>query len=327
MFDKVQFVSRLRRLVPPKLKSAILVTRGALLGKWPLELAVYTLKKSSNKDTLTGKIRFKMAYDTNPQLTIFADKLQVRDFVKNKIGSQYLPNLHAVIYTPKELASTTLPPEFALKSNNGSGGMVLAWSGAPINQKLPSRVGNINWEKYLIHPASFDLALAQKLAYRWLNQNFYYRSGYFPEFAYRDIPPALLLEELMLTSKNELPSDYKFFMINGKCEFIQLDESRYGNHTRDLYTPSWERIQATYKYPASEKQVMPPECLTEMISVAEVLSAGTDFLRVDLYATSKGVRFGELTNYPGGGIEKFTPNHLDVAFGERWVPNYPNPMK
>jgi hypothetical protein len=59
-----------------------------------------------------------------------------------------------------------------------------------------------------------------------------------------------------------------------------------------------------------------------MISVAMALAAGADFIRVDLYETNKGVKFGELTNYPGGGIEKFVPESLDDELGTTWVQNY-----
>ena len=62
-----------------------------------------------------------------------------------------------------------------------------------------------------------------------------------------------------------------------------------------------------------------------MIDVAERLSAGVDFVRVDLYETRNGVKFGELTNYPEGGSGPFTPSELNVEFGRRWNPYYGEP--
>ena len=59
-----------------------------------------------------------------------------------------------------------------------------------------------------------------------------------------------------------------------------------------------------------------------MISVATDLAARVDFVRVDIYETNNGIKFGELTNYPGGGIEKFVPESLDEALGTTWVQNY-----
>jgi hypothetical protein len=43
-----------------------------------------------------------------------------------------------------------------------------------------------------------------------------------------------------------------------------------------------------------------------MISIAERLSDGVDFVRVDLYDLGDRVVFGELTNYPRQGWEYFT---------------------
>jgi hypothetical protein len=288
-----------------------------------LALAGYNLRKSSDTETLNGKIRFKMAYDRDPRLITFADKLRVRDFVSSAIGSQYLPKLISQVGSAEDLDRLALPYEFALKSNNGSGAMILVWNGASKVSKLPAHARKTDWDKYLVHPESFDRNRANEIARVWLRQNFYYRPGYFPEWAYRSIEPALLVEEIMLDKAGSLPADYKFFMVGGACEFIQVDSSRYQKHTRDLFTVNWERIEGTYKYPSSGVDMQPPQKLQEMLEVAGALTQGIDFLRVDLYETIQGVKFGELTNYPGGGIEKFTPNSLDKKLGIQWRPSYP----
>ena len=43
-----------------------------------------------NPKTMQSKICYKMAYDRNPMLTTYADKVKVRDFVGEKIGPDYL---------------------------------------------------------------------------------------------------------------------------------------------------------------------------------------------------------------------------------------------
>ena len=323
--DRATILSEIRNLVPDWLKFFLLKGRGLVQGKWPLSLAQYTLRKSGDMGTLTGKIRMKMAFDRDPLLTTFADKLLVRQYVSEAVGHQYLPDLIANIGSPQEIWNLTLPYEFALKSNNGSGAMILAWRDAPRNVQLPNRLKKSDWGKYLVHPDTFELDKAAGLAELWFNQNFYYRAGYFPEWAYRNIKTAVIVEELMLDENGGLPSDFKFFMVHGKCNFIQVDSSRYQKHRRDLFTPEWERIEGTYKYPASGLEIAPPKKLQEMLSVAETLSREVDFLRVDLYETSKGVKFGELTNYPGGGIEKFNPKYLDEKLGSAWKPKYSSP--
>ena len=50
-----------------------------------------------------------------------------------------------------------------------------------------------------------------------------------------------------------------------------------------------------------------PWHLEEMLEVARRLSGPFEFVRVDLYDTPKGVRFGELTFTPTNGNIRFFP--------------------
>jgi hypothetical protein len=59
-----------------------------------------------------------------------------------------------------------------------------------------------------------------------------------------------------------------------------------------------------------------------MINLAKILSAGLDFIRVDLYVTDSGVKFGELTNYPEGGMADIHPKQLSINFAKNWVQDY-----
>lgn len=58
-----------------------------------------------------------------------------------------------------------------------------------------------------------------------------------------------------------------------------------------------------------------PENLNEMISIAEQLSDGFKFLRVDLYNVKGKIYFGELTFYPASGMGAFVPEVWDEKLG------------
>jgi hypothetical protein len=60
-----------------------------------------------------------------------------------------------------------------------------------------------------------------------------------------------------------------------------------------------------------------------MLKLAETLSAGTDLVRVDLYETSGGVKFGEPTNYPGAGTLRWATEQVDQALGRRYQLSFP----
>jgi hypothetical protein len=321
---EVHVIDLLKSVLPFWLVQILQKIRGIKNGKWPLKRAEGTLAASANLDRLTGKIRFKMAFDRSDKLTTFADKLSVRDYVAEKVGEKYLSNLIATIYSGQELLELDLPGEFALKSNHGSGAMVLVSEIAPIGSRLPNRFKKRDWEKYLIQPEAFNKVQASKLVDLWMGQNYFYRDGQFPEWAYKDIKPAVIIEELMYDNSGNLPADFKFFMINGTCEFIQMDSSRYEAHTRNLFTPTWELIPGINIFPNNPQPISRPQNLEEMIRVSEALAAAVDFVRVDLYETSHGIKFGELTNYPGGGVEEYQPDELGKTLGARWQPSYLN---
>ncbi|HCB74662.1 MAG TPA: hypothetical protein DEP91_00545, partial [Sphingomonas bacterium] len=63
----------------------------------------------------------------------------------------------------------------------------------------------------------------------------------------------------------------------------------------------------------------PPAALARMIEGAETLGAGFDFVRVDLYDIAGTPRFGELTFYPGSGLDRFDPPSLDRLLGRLWL--------
>ena len=55
-----------------------------------------------------------------------------------------------------------------------------------------------------------------------------------------------------------------------------------------------------------------------MIELAEFLSRGFPFLRVDFYSINGFIYFGELTFYPAGGMEAYQPEKWNEIIGE-WI--------
>lgn len=69
-----------------------------------------------------GKILKKMAFDRDPRLTLFADKIRVRDFVASRIGEQHLARAYFTAMKGETINWSALPNEFVAKTNHGSGG-------------------------------------------------------------------------------------------------------------------------------------------------------------------------------------------------------------
>ena len=55
-----------------------------------------------------------------------------------------------------------------------------------------------------------------------------------------------------------------------------------------------------------------------MIAAAEAIGEEFSFARVDLYDFPQGPKFGEVTFFPGGGHDVFSPPEADRLLGDLW---------
>ncbi len=311
---------KLKALVPLHTWQMLRVVKNSLHFVSTERSATFALQMKASGRSLTfqKKILRKMAFDRDPLLSLYADKVLVREFVKERVGSKYLTSSFGVFQSIESLERSSFPKNFVLKSNHGSGASVICWEGAPRGVMLPKNDASRIWEVYVIHPDDLVWEQLVKLSNSWMKANFYWEVGRFPEWAYKDIQPQILMEEV-LTHNGKIPEDYKFFIVNGECEFIQV---RHALKKRDLYSPNWDLLDASFLYPSSGLRPERPIQLSEMMNIAKSLAAGTDFIRVDLYITDKGIKFGELTNYPDGGLADIRPKKLSVEFAKNWIQNY-----
>ena len=111
--------------------------------------------------------------------------------------------------------------------------------------------------------------------------------------------------------------DYKFFCFNGKVKCFKIDFGRFVEHHANYYSPEGKLLpfgEKAFEPDSNHIEIM-PENLNKMISIAEQLSNGFKFLRVDLYNIKGKIYFGELTFYPASGMGAFVPNEWDEKLG------------
>ena len=68
--------------------------------------------------------------------------------------------------------------------------------------------------------------------------------------------------------------------------------------------------------PVREKELHLPTNFQEMIQIAEKLSKGIPFVRIDLYNVNGRIYFGEITFFPASGMGQFTSYEWDEKIGE-----------
>jgi hypothetical protein len=236
--------------------------------------------------TFTEKIDWRVVHDRRPLIGRLGDKLAMRAYATDICPTVRIP---AVLWSGTDvaaLADMDLPDRWVLKPNHGSMRVHIG-TGRP------------------------DVAELRRITTGWLDEPLFRTRG---EWVYSQARRLLLVEEFL--GSGDPPVDFKFLVFGGRVELVQVDTGRFGDHRRRLYTPDWTPVDVAEAV-APGPVTPPPTSLARMLEVASVLGAAFDFVRVDLYDVDGEIWFGELTPYPGGGLDPFDPA-LNARLGALW---------
>lgn len=273
------------------------------------------LWRTRRPTTFREKVRYKMLRDRRDLVVTFADKAAVREYVAGVVGAHYLPHVHLLTDDPAALHRAQLPDAYVVKPTHGSGAAIVVSKRAPQDARLPTEPGS--WVYRQVRPEQAHRDEVVGIARGWLGQ--LYGQGPNREWVYGQVPPRIIVEELLTDRDGGVPDDYKFFVFHGRCVYVQVDSGRFGLRSQDFFTRDWRHLPLSGGPPWRDPPPGRPACLPEMLEVAERLSIETDFVRVDLYDVDGRVVFGELTSFPAGGDSPFDPDHFDTEFGRHWT--------
>jgi hypothetical protein len=150
--------------------------------------------------------------------------------------------------------------------------------------------------------AAFDEHAARESLKQWLKRDYSIAGR---EWPYREVPRRVLAEAFLPSENGARPDDYKFYCFDGKVQVILVCTNRIKSHADYLYFDTALRPYRINEITAdlADDYVLPATMhLDEMIALSERLSAGLKHIRVDLYDTPQGVRFGEMTLYDQSGF-------------------------
>jgi hypothetical protein len=291
---------------------------------FPISVARLNLYlRARQAKTFSGKVAYKMLHDRNPLMTMFADKLKVRDYVSKHVGPQYLVPL---LWSGKDLNNfdaITALDNYVVKPNHGSHAAVIVSSLIDNQVELPKSVRFNRWSQFVLNPANVDFPDLVKLSKYWLTLNYYWEPNKLPEWAYLNIEPMIMVEQLLVGSTGGPPDEFRFFMVHGRCELIYRFSNRFGSESITLFDAKGVILEGKYLgLHSSKSHKGVPDGFEKMLEIAEILSREIDFIRVDLYVTDKGLRFSELTNYPMGGLKSFHPKEIEHRLSINWKQNY-----
>lgn len=248
-----------------------------------------------NPNTFNEKLQWLKFHDRKKEYTQMVDKYAVREFIAQKIGEDYLIELVGGPWESfDDINFEELPDKFVLKCTHDSGSVAIC-----------------------LDKNNFDLNENRKKFQEALGYNFYYFGR---EFPYKNVKPRLIAEKYMEDNEKEELVDYKIHCFNGvpKLILVCCERNSSTGVKKIFYDTEWNKLNIKRPKSDNSNEIAKPDQLDEMLRIAEILSDGIVFLRVDLYVIKDKVYFGELTFYPSGGTERFEPDGVDEMLGD-WL--------
>ena len=253
-----------------------------------------------NPTEFNEKIRWMQFYTDTEIWSQLADKYRVRKYLEKRGYGDILVKLYGVWNNSEEIDFDSLPNSFVLKTNHGSGEVIV------VKDKR-----------------SVDVSLIREKMDYFLHTPFGFQTA---EPHYLHIKPVILAEEMIENDSSWSTSlvDYKFYCFNGEpfcCTvFFNRDIEKHQRFA-EIYDMGWNRhdewLRDTYR-PDVAIDVPRPQCLVQLLETCRKLAADFPFVRMDFYVKGEKFYFGEFT---------FTPAACSVsAFNNEACSNVLGPL-
>ena len=248
-----------------------------------------------NPKTFSEKIQWLKLNDTTPKKTELTDKVKVRDFVKEKIGEQYLKPCLWVGDDYDSIPFDTLPDSFIIKANHGC-----KWHFIVKNK-----------EKLINNPVLMEILKARLTD--WLGLKFYPFAGF--EMQYKDITPKLLIEPLLRDDKNEKPQEIEVYCFNGEVKVFQKIKYTFPREV-SVFDNNFNHINLKFMPEYSLIQEDIDDNLKLSVELSKKLAEGFKLARVDWLIYHDKIYFNEITFTPFSGFYNFEDKKWDIKLGE-----------
>ena len=239
------------------------------------------------------KLHWLKLHDRKPEYARMVDKYEVRGYIAETIGEEYLIPCYGVYNSFEEIDFSKLPEQFVLKCTHDSGSVEICKD-----------------------RNTFDIEKAGERLTEALNKNYY---NTYREWPYKSVKPRIIAEKFMVDESVDDLRDYKVMCFNGEAKLIEVHENRFARergYTQTFYDREWNKFNIAQKgfTPTDEKREKPPK-LNEMLELSEKIAKDMYHARIDWYSIGDKLYFGEITFYDGSGFAKFDKEEDDIFFG------------
>lgn len=246
-----------------------------------------------NPKTYNQKLQWLKLYNKNPLLNVLVDKYEVKKYVAETIGEEYVIKNYGLWNSFDEIDFDQLPSQFVLKTTHDSGGVVICKN-----------------------KSELDHEKARKKLEMHLQKTHFFLSR---EWPYKDVKPRIIAEEYLVDESKVELKDYKFFCFDGECKALFIATERSSGDVKfDFFDIEFNHLDIVQFHKQSGKVADKPKNFELMVELSKNLSKGLEHVRVDFYNIDGKILFGECTFFHHGGLEPFSPKEWDYKFGE-WI--------
>ena len=243
-----------------------------------------------NPKTFCDKLNWLKLHDFRPEYTRLADKVAVREHLKEVLGEDICLPLLGVWEHYDDIDFDTLPDKFVMKCNHDSGSV-----------------------KIIRDKASMDHAALREFYEGRLKLNPFVLGRDYP---YKEIKPMILVEKFMTSENGRDIRDYKFLCFDGVPRYMFVISDRSTDCRSDFYDMEFNRLPIVDAYPMSDEPMEKPAFFDEMVELVTKLAQGFRTIRIDLYEIDGKIYFGEYTFYDGGGFWPKVPEEWEYTMGD-----------
>lgn len=279
------------------LKSLVLL----LPNKWQVWLNVKVrvgyFPNLNHPKSFNEKVQHRKLYDHNPLFVICSDKYAVREYVREKIGEEYLIPLLYVGDSISESDLQAIDCDYVAKTTHDSGGIAIVKQGDKV-----------------------DLTVIVKTLKKSLGHDF---GKQVMEPWYSKIKAKIIVEKMLKNEAGNSPDDYKFHVFNdgkgNKKVLLAVDYDRFSDdQSRTFYDENGNILPFGSEYKNKFTPLRRIENFNKLISLAKQLAEDFEYVRVDFYIVKETIFFGELTFAPGSGYTVFSERKYDFELGSFW---------
>ena len=238
------------------------------------------------------KFQWRKIFDRNPLFTKVQDKLGAKEYARRKAAGIGIPATFWVGTDLADAPDAVLRAPGVLKPNQNCGKVVF----------LPA--------------PDLDRDALRREAARWLRRGYGKRKG---EWAYKNIPPRLFVEEKMENISGDRLYEIKVYYCSGKPTHAVCFTGRYSEAAASMVVmPDGSRNETPLANATPHGLFEVDPTFAEAVRAGRVLADGFDCIRVDFLVADGELYFGEFTVYPVSGFPTIQDRALLSAWSASW---------